>query len=180
MQRRMIGSKTRPMTRRRSGLMAGARRKPLSARKERLIGELLPRLRLDLAHAAAAPLDRALRGRRSRRSGWRSASARGEHLFWQAEHHREIGFIGCEPFINGMASLLGAIEERGLATIRVHDGDARHVLAWLPDALDRRGLPAVSRSLAEKAAAEAAASLAGTVQRAGARAAPRRRAQICL
>ena len=31
-----------------------------------------------------------------------------------------------------MGSLLGAIEERALATIRVHDGDAREVLAWLP------------------------------------------------
>jgi tRNA (guanine-N7-)-methyltransferase len=32
-----------------------------------------------------------------------------------------------------MASLLGAVEDRGLKTIRVHDGDARDVLAWLPD-----------------------------------------------
>jgi tRNA (guanine-N7-)-methyltransferase len=40
--------------------------------------------------------------------------------------------IGCEPFINGMGTLLGAIEDRGIATIRLHDGDAREVLAWLP------------------------------------------------
>ncbi len=32
-----------------------------------------------------------------------------------------------------MASLLGGIEDRGLDTIRIHDGDARDVLAWLPD-----------------------------------------------
>ena len=57
----------------------------------------------------------------------------GEHLLWQAEQHKDIGFIGCEPFVNGMGSLLGAIEDRGIATIRVHDGDARDVLAWLPD-----------------------------------------------
>jgi len=58
----------------------------------------------------------------------------GEHLLWQAEHHSDIGFIGCEPFINGMASLLGAVEDRGLTNIRVHDGDARDALAWLPEA----------------------------------------------
>ena len=56
----------------------------------------------------------------------------GEHLLWQAERHPEIGFIGCEPFINGVATLLGEVEDRGLATIRVYDGDAREVLAWLP------------------------------------------------
>ena len=43
------------------------------------------------------------------------------------------GFIGCEPFINGLGTLLGAIEDRGIETIRVHDGDAREVLAWLPN-----------------------------------------------
>ena len=57
----------------------------------------------------------------------------GEHLLWQAEHHKDLGLIGCEPFINGVASLLGAVDQRGLATIRIHDGDAREVLAWLPD-----------------------------------------------
>ncbi len=57
----------------------------------------------------------------------------GEHLLWQAETHEDVGFIGCEPFINGVGSLLGAIEDRGIETIRVHDGDAREVLAWLPN-----------------------------------------------
>ena len=56
----------------------------------------------------------------------------GEHLVWQAEQHRHVGFIGCEPFINGVASLLGKIETLGLNTIRIHDSDARDVLAWLP------------------------------------------------
>src|SRR5680860_228095 len=48
------------------------------------------------------------------------------------QHNPKIGFIGCEPFINGAASLLGEIETKGLESIRVHDGDARDVLAWLP------------------------------------------------
>jgi len=106
--------------------------KPLSARKERLIGELLPRLRLD-AEAAAHPrlsdLFQAHVGDVWLEIGFGS----GEHLLWQVEHHKDVGFIGCEPFINGVASLLGAIEDRGIETIRIHDGDAREVLAWLPD-----------------------------------------------
>jgi tRNA (guanine-N7-)-methyltransferase len=106
--------------------------RPLSARKERLLTELLPRLRLDLKAPAPSrlgelfpvPVDQV----------WLEIGfGSGEHLLWQAGHHTDVGLIGCEPFINGVASLLGAIEQRGLATIRVHDGDAREVLAWLPD-----------------------------------------------
>jgi tRNA (guanine-N7-)-methyltransferase len=62
----------------------------------------------------------------------------GEHLLWQVAQHEDIGFIGCEPFINGVGTLLGAIEDRGIETIRVHDGDARDVLTWLPARSIRR------------------------------------------
>jgi tRNA (guanine-N7-)-methyltransferase len=104
--------------------------RPLSERKGRLLDELLPRLRLALAEPAprldslfAPPVDQV----------WLEIGfGSGEHLVWQAQHHPAIGFIGCEPFINGVASLLGRIETMGLATIRIHDGDARDVLGWLP------------------------------------------------
>ena len=43
-------------------------------------------------------------------------------------------FLGAEPFVNGVASLLGRIEAEGLANIRLHDGDGRDVMARLPDA----------------------------------------------
>ena len=106
--------------------------KPLSARKERLIAELLPRLRLNLKE----PPPRKLHDLFSVpvKEIWLEIGfGSGEHLLWQAEQHQDIGFIGCEPFVNGMGSLLGAIEDRGIKTIRVHDGDARDVLAWLPN-----------------------------------------------
>ncbi|MGD9502336.1 MAG: tRNA (guanosine(46)-N(7))-methyltransferase TrmB [Methyloceanibacter sp.] len=106
--------------------------KPLSARKERLIGEFLPRLRLDLTKAPPRPLGAVFA--KPVTAVWLEIGfGSGEHLLWQAERHPDIGFIGCEPFINGMGTLLGAIETRGIDTIRVHDGDAREVLAWLPD-----------------------------------------------
>jgi tRNA (guanine-N7-)-methyltransferase len=106
--------------------------RPLSARKERLIADLLPRVRLDLAESAPRRLTELFPV--PVRAVWLEIGfGSGEHLLWQAERHADVGLIGCEPFLNGVASLLGAIEDRKLANIRVHDGDARDVLAWLPD-----------------------------------------------
>jgi tRNA (guanine-N7-)-methyltransferase len=56
----------------------------------------------------------------------------GEYLIAQAQAHPRTGFIGCEPFINGMAKALAAIEAHGLANIRLHHGDAVPLLDWLP------------------------------------------------
>jgi tRNA (guanine-N7-)-methyltransferase len=105
--------------------------KRLSPRKERLVAELLHRLRLDLA--APAPKDLSPLFPVPVREVWLEIGfGSGEHLLWQTEHHPDIGFIGCEPFLNGIAALLGGIEDRGSETVRIHDGDARDVLAWLP------------------------------------------------
>jgi len=57
-----------------------------------------------------------------------------EHLVAQAQAYRAVGFIGCEPFVNGMAKALAAIDALGLANIRLHHGDATELLAWLPPA----------------------------------------------
>jgi len=56
----------------------------------------------------------------------------GEHLADQAERHRDVGFIGCEVFENGVAKLLGEIERRGLDNVRIFADDARPLLAALP------------------------------------------------
>ena len=58
----------------------------------------------------------------------------GEHLAGQAVRHPGIGFVGCEPFVNGVAALLAQIEDMGLRNIRVFDDDARLLLSELPDA----------------------------------------------
>jgi len=58
----------------------------------------------------------------------------GEHLLHQLGRQPSTGFIGCEPFVNGMARLLDdAREHEGRKRLRVHEGDARDVIAWLPD-----------------------------------------------
>ena len=56
----------------------------------------------------------------------------GEHLFAQATAHPQLGFIGCEPFVNGMAKILALIEAGGNDNVRLHAGDAIDLLAWLP------------------------------------------------
>lgn len=56
----------------------------------------------------------------------------GEHLAWQAATHAEIGFLGCEPFVNGIARLLKTVEAEALQNIRIFPDDARALLAALP------------------------------------------------
>jgi tRNA (guanine-N7-)-methyltransferase len=62
----------------------------------------------------------------------------GEHLAGQAAMRPGSGFIGCEPFLNGVVGALGHIRDGGLDNVRLHMGDALDVLNRLPDAsLDR-------------------------------------------
>ncbi|MFN3512396.1 MAG: tRNA (guanosine(46)-N7)-methyltransferase TrmB [Phenylobacterium sp.] len=62
----------------------------------------------------------------------------GEHMAAQAARRPEVLVIGAEPFLNGVASAVRHVEEQGLSNVRLHDGDARELLARLPDAcLDR-------------------------------------------
>ena len=58
----------------------------------------------------------------------------GEHLIHQAEANPHIGFIGAEPFINGVARVLAEAEKKSLHNIRIHDDDARPLLERLPAA----------------------------------------------
>ena len=56
----------------------------------------------------------------------------GEHLAHQAKSNPEIGFIGCEPYLNGVAMLLGKIENEELENVKVYPGDVRHLFDVLP------------------------------------------------
>jgi tRNA (guanine-N7-)-methyltransferase len=56
----------------------------------------------------------------------------GEHLVHQAAQNPDVGIIGCEPYINGVAMLLGKIRDAGADNIRVHPGDARDLFDVLP------------------------------------------------
>jgi tRNA (guanine-N7-)-methyltransferase len=58
----------------------------------------------------------------------------GEHMVAQAAANPRAVILGCEPFINGVAMLLGKIREAGVSNLRVYPGDARDLLELLPPA----------------------------------------------
>ncbi len=58
----------------------------------------------------------------------------GEHLAGQAAMRPGSGFIGCEPFLNGVVGALAHVRDGGLDNVRLHMGDALEVIERLPDA----------------------------------------------
>ena len=95
-----------------------------------MVEELLPRLsvptRGDLTAHALFGDDRPL---------WLEIGfGRGEHMGGQAEANPQIGIIGAEPFLDGVAGALMEVRDRGLTNIRLHMGDALDVLDRLPEA----------------------------------------------
>lgn len=58
----------------------------------------------------------------------------GEHLVHMAALYPGVGIIGCEPFVNGVAMLLGKIRSAGVENLRIHPGDVRDLFDVLPDA----------------------------------------------
>ena len=58
----------------------------------------------------------------------------GEHLVHQALENPEAGIIGCEPYINGVAMLLGKLRDNPAGNVRIHPGDVRDLFDVLPEA----------------------------------------------
>ena len=116
----------------RQGAFFGRRKgHPLRAHQSELFATLLPRLAVDLGKPAQnlgalfpAPTDDI-----RIEIGFGGA----EHLIAQALGDPRVGFIGCEPFVNGMAKALAAIDAQKVGNIRLHHADAVDLLDWLPD-----------------------------------------------
>lgn len=100
--------------------------KALRQHQAELMSELLPKLALDLTAPPRPATGRELR--------LEIGFGGGEHLIEAAAREPDVDFLGCEPFVNGMAKLLSRIEALGLTNIRLHQGDAAEVLDRLPDA----------------------------------------------
>lgn len=58
----------------------------------------------------------------------------GEHLAAQAATHPDVGFLGCEPFLDGVSKLIAMLQEQALTNVRLLDDDVRLLLERLPDA----------------------------------------------
>ena len=96
-----------------------------------LIDNLLPHLALDIGSPAPASLTELFEapiGDVRLEIGFGG----GEHLIAEARAFPNVGFIGCEPYVNGMAKILTQIEAHNIGNIRLFAGDAAELLAWVP------------------------------------------------
>jgi tRNA (guanine-N7-)-methyltransferase len=116
----------------RQGAFFGRRKgHPLRAHQSELLTTLLPRLAVDLSKPAQDP--GALFPTPPDDIRLEIGFGGAEHLIAQALGDPRIGFIGCEPFVNGMAKALAAIDAQKVGNIRLHHADAVDLLDWLPD-----------------------------------------------
>jgi tRNA (guanine-N7-)-methyltransferase len=102
-----------------------------------LIEHLLPRLALDIT-APSPPTLANLFDPPADSVRLEIGFGGGEHLVAEALALPKSGFIGCEPYVNGMAKILAQIEAHNIGNIKLFAGDAAELLAWVPPrALDR-------------------------------------------
>ncbi|MEZ5986775.1 MAG: tRNA (guanosine(46)-N7)-methyltransferase TrmB [Hyphomonas sp.] len=105
----------------------------LSPRQQALVDELLPQLQVPEGLSDPQALFPDLR------EVWLEIGfGGGEHLAEQARRHPDVGFIGCEPFIEGMAKALTQVDADGLENVRLLMDDARPLVDGLaPGSLAR-------------------------------------------
>src|SRR5882724_13537093 len=104
----------------------------LRAHQADLIGHLLPRLSLDTA--GSSPPDLAdLFDLRADEVRLEIGFGGGEHLIAEARAFANVGFVGCEPYVNGMAKILTQIEAHNIGNVRLFAGDASELLVWAPE-----------------------------------------------
>ncbi len=115
-------------------LYGRAKGKPLRAGQQALVDGLLPRI-------AVPPEDPITAERLFGRDvplHFEIGFGGGEHLAARAEMLPDHGFVGCEPFLNGVAQALVHVSgDNGthppIANVRLHHGDALEVLGRVPD-----------------------------------------------
>ncbi|NGM50155.1 tRNA (guanosine(46)-N7)-methyltransferase TrmB [Caulobacter sp. 602-2] len=107
--------------------------RPVKPRQQALLDTLLPTIAVP--HEAFQPLDLMPQAKET----WLEIGfGGGEHMAAQAGRRPDVLVIGAEPFVNGVASAVRHVEEQALSNVRIHEGDARDVVGWLPDAsIDR-------------------------------------------
>ena len=104
---------------------------PLTKLQEQAYQDLLPKLRLDLSKPSPTHLSN-LFNHSPKEIILEIGFGGGEHLLHRAKLHEDIGFIGCEPFINGIAKAAAGIQRDKLTNITLYDEDATELLKWLP------------------------------------------------
>jgi tRNA (guanine-N7-)-methyltransferase len=131
-----LGTDMVPQAREGLPYLHGRRRgRHLGAHQTSLLNTLLPRLSLDLALPIADPAS--LFPDRPSALWLEIGFGGGEHMAAQALAHPDIGYIGSEIFLNGVAKALALVEAHQLCNVRLYHGDARRVIESLtPSSLD--------------------------------------------
>jgi len=108
--------------------------RPLRQQRQALMDSLAPRLTVALPPPGGTLDPFALFPRRPREVWLEVGFGGGEHLAFHAERNRDVGIIGCEPFVNGVSSLLRHVADSALENVRLHQDDARWLVEALPPA----------------------------------------------
>jgi tRNA (guanine-N7-)-methyltransferase len=112
--------------------------KPLRAGRKALVENVLPNLLVDIPEQNGTLDPKTLFPNKPRQVWLEVGFGKGEHLLWQATNHTDVGCIGVEPFVNGLASLIDEIDRDDISNIRLYDDDAALLLEGLqPGSLSR-------------------------------------------
>ncbi|MEY3106109.1 MAG: tRNA ((7)-)-methyltransferase, partial [Pseudomonadota bacterium] len=98
----------------------------LTPERQKLVEELLPQITInpsDLSQGWQIP---------PQELQLEIGFGRGDHLAVRAQNNPHIGYIGCEPFVNGVAHLLKLIKQHNIDNIRMWTDDARILLDQVP------------------------------------------------
>lgn len=106
--------------------------RPMKVNQKRLLENLYPQIKIDLFPGEA--IVPSLLFPQLNRFHLEIGFGGGEHLSWRGQQSPDVGFIGCEPFLTGVANLLADIEDHHLSNIRIYNDDARLLVSALPDA----------------------------------------------
>ena len=112
-----------------SRLYGRSKGKALRASQQELVEQLLPQI--------AVPDDGPVSSRSlfgdDRPLHFEIGFGGGEHLAYRADLLPDHGFVGCEPFVNGVAQALTHVRDAALGNVRLRMGDALQVLSRVPD-----------------------------------------------
>ena len=114
------------MIEKRSEFYGRRKGRPLKKHKEILLQEMLPEKLIVLENLSSVL-------KQSKRVWLEIGFGGGEHLANLAAENPDVLFIGCEPFRNGIASLLALVEKNNLPNVYIFDEDARLLLNALPN-----------------------------------------------
>ena len=114
-------------------LYGRAKGKPLRQGQQELVDRLLPQIAVPDEGPVTAERLFGESGFGPRPLHFEIGFGGGEHMAARADMLPDHGFIGCEPFLNGVAQALVHVRDAALGNVRIHHGDALEILARIPD-----------------------------------------------